>query len=252
MKLLRKSDSQPESTVSVQENKIQLEIDSLRFTYDSLLKEYEALRQEINLQVELEERVLSYLFVLFGAVFSAAQLFYQQAVQIVTGLNQYPAIYLLLALISLLFPLRLLERNLYLANLGKYIHDVLAPKINRILTQLAEVGSLASEYITWEADQFPGYLRGILKWEDYRIKTQFRGNFLTFAVIVVIRYLFASAPFFLFLLAFFAAKATTSFWISWSIFEKILFTALMLVIIFVFIGMFVGTRTFVKLTTLNR
>jgi hypothetical protein len=81
MKLLRKSDSQPESTVSVQENKIQLEIDSLRFTYDSLLKEYEALRQEINLQVELEERVLSYLFVLFGAVFSAAQLFYQQAVQ---------------------------------------------------------------------------------------------------------------------------------------------------------------------------
>jgi hypothetical protein len=119
-----------------------------------------------------------------------------------------------------LFPLRLLERNLYLANLGKYIHDVLAPKINRILTQLAEVGSLASEYITWEADQFPGYLRGILKWEDYRIKTQFRGNFLTFAVIVVIRYLFASAPFFLFLLAFFAAKATTSFWISWSIFEK--------------------------------
>jgi hypothetical protein len=252
LKLLHKLDPQSGRILRVQENKIQLEIDSLRFTYDTLMKEYEALRQEINLQIDLEERVLSYLFVLFGAVFSAAQLFYQQSVQIVTGLNQYPAIYLLLALMSLLFPLNLLERNLFMANLGKYIRDVLTPKINMILTQLAKLSQPESEYMIWEADQFPDYLRGALKWEDYRIKTQYRGNIPTFAVIVVIRYLFASAPFLLFCLAFLSIKATMPFWISWSVFEQILAAVLIIVIIFILFGIFIGTRTSVKITTINK
>lgn len=223
---------------------IDSEPEALRFIYEALLKEYDILWQEIHLRLQMEERSINYLLVLIGAVISAIQIFQTQSSQLINTLNTYPVIYLALALISLLFPLTLLEHTLFLANLGGYIHYVLSPKMNAITTRLSQHSQVAKEFNNWDSAQFPPHLIGIIKWDDYRPKVQYRVTLPVFGLLATFKYMFVCIPAILFVVSFISAKATIYPVIGWTPIEIILSIIFVSFTLVMLIGIFMGAGAF--------
>jgi len=228
----------------IEKTNIDFETDSLRFTYESLLMEYDAVRQEILFHLQMEERSLSYLLVLIGGVVSALQFFQEQSIHLASTLNSNPVIYLALALISLLFPLTLLEHALFLADLGVYIHNVLSPKIRIIATHLSTQSDATKEFITWESEQFPSYLTGMFRWEGYRLKAQYRTASPVFGLLAIFKYVFVCIPAALFTVAFISAKAAYFAGIAWTSVEILLFVVFMSFVLTLLVGMLMAVGTY--------
>ena len=187
---------------------LEYESDSLRFIYEAHLKEFEAIRNEINLRLQFEENTINYLIVLVAALLSGSQLFGSQAASLIETLNKYPSSYLMLSLVSLLFPLTILQHNLYVVSLGEYIRFVLSPKLNAIAKDLASHSAATKEYLEWESNQFSSWLSGTHKWDEFRPAAQYnsRTASLLFFLLTAFRYMFASLPFIISLLLYFAAN----------------------------------------------
>lgn len=241
----------PISHETREQPEIDLEPDALRFTYDALLKEYDVLWQEIHLRLQMEERSINYLLVLIGGVISTIQVFQTQSSQLTNTLNAYPAIYLALALISLLFPLTLLEHTLFLANLGGYIHYVLSPKINAIANRLSQHNRAAKEFNIWDSEQFPSHLIGVLKWDDYRPKAQYRITLPVFGSLAIFKYMFVCIPAIMFVVAFILAKATVYPGIGLTLIEIILSIVFLSFTLVMFIGILIGAGAFANVVKPN-
>jgi hypothetical protein len=59
-------------------------------------------------------------------------------------------LYLVLAWVALVFPITILQHNLYVATLGNYICFILAPKLRTLTTQSHTES--AKDFSKWEVD----------------------------------------------------------------------------------------------------
>lgn len=220
-------------------NNLAIDLASLVEAYS---REYESIRREIDLRIELEERTIGNLLLLIAALFSASQLFYTQANQIIVVLNRNTFLYLTMAWISLVFPITILQHDLYIAALGRYIRYVLSPKIRTLAVDVYP-GPIKN-FSQWEVKQFPVWLRGPIRWEDYRLQTQYRSTVPLFGLIAIFRYAFASSPSLLFITAFFWAKSKVVFWVDWSPLDRISLVVLVIFVLAIIAGILMGIRAF--------
>lgn len=222
------------------EDKLDFETDSIRFLFEAYMMDYTTSLHTVLSRIELEERTTNYLFILIAAVISAFAIFTEFASQVSDWLERNSFVCLLLALISLLFPLRILQNNLYIASIGRYTQHVLSPKINHIATSLSMHNRSTHELIAWEKKRFPFWARGVFQWQTFAAKD--RRSFIWFLspMLAGFRYAYISLPSVFFLIVFLSIKSTTVPWMGWTLLDQFFFVLLVVFAIVLIIGLVVN------------
>ena len=220
----------------VDSTSINFETDSLRFLFEAYLIEYDTIRREIELRIELQEHTTNYLLILVGVLISAIQLFGDQAGMFINVLNSQPFLYLIFGSIALFFPIRDLAHNLFIRTLGRYARYILIPKLNAISGELSKQSKAQVEFKQWEIRNYPPWLQGTMKWEDYRGYAHHQRSILIFGMIGLFRYIFVSIPSILFVLAFLSIKSGGEFWQSWTTIERISSVTFVIIIVIMLFG----------------
>ena len=200
---LSKNDKDYNNTDS---DNLNFETDSLRFMFEAYLTEYNAVRREVELHTELHERNINYLLLIIGATFSLSGFTDFSDNKLFQFLNLYPFLYLVFALISLIFPILYIMRSVYVVTLENYQRHVLAPKIAAITSSLSSHSSSVKEFILWEKKSFPSQLQSPMRWLDYSAQRKYRENGTLFFLFGLFRYIFVGFPSFCFVFAFFATS----------------------------------------------
>jgi hypothetical protein len=220
------------------------EVDPLRFMLDAYLTEYDAIRREVELHIELHERNINYLLLILGAIFSLSGFNLIQKSDLFIYLNNNPYLYLLLAIISLIFPVLYIMRSNYVNTLESYQRYVLSPKIAAISSTLSTHSISAEEFIKWESDKFPDWLQGPMKGLDYGIGLKYQKYRGLFSLISTFRYLFVSLPSAFFTIVFFYNFN----WSKWTYMEYIFIIALAISIFMIIAGISYTTSFYSKFT----
>lgn len=209
------------------------ESDPIRILFDAHIVDYNNIIAEIQLRYQLEESTVNLLFLLVAAVLSAFQLLGEIIPQSTSFFGDAPVVYLLLAAVALLFPLRFLQNNLYIANLEKYLNRVLIPKIAAITKAMTGHDDLSKSFQLWETKNYPPNCRGLMRRTDY----ERRGVFAPVnGMIATYRYIFVTLPFVFCCAAFYLSKQNVPFWFGWTSIEKILVSAMIVFLIIFFVG----------------
>lgn len=161
----------------------------LRFEMEIILQEFRDLRAEILAKTANEQQTLNYSIALIVATATVIQL--EPQIKAITGSDA--GVRVLILVISLLFSalgLMYLEQDMYMATTGKYINQVLRPKLKEIIYKAT------------------GVEKDVLEWEEFRAESAFRYpkviafTFMTsaryalpiFPALISISYYFAHRP----------------------------------------------------------
>lgn len=215
---------------------INFETDPIRFQYDAILAEFEALRREIELRIQLTERIIDFFFILLGAILSAAQLSSKTGSFLFEQINKFPVTYLVLAMASTWFAMSHLNHTIYTTTLGRYIELVLSPKLSYIAFELSKDVVSGEQYWKWEAEKFPSKLRGTMRWEAFRVNAYNRKIGFLVSVVGGFRSLLYFAPPILFTTIFFSVKSSQIFWVDWTFAERIILVLFVLLIVILAVG----------------
>jgi len=222
---------------------INFETDSLRFTFDAYLIEFQSVRSEIEQRTILQEKTINYLLILIAAVISASQIFQEKATELLGFLVFNPSINIIISILLLYFPYSIIFNNIFLSILGSYVHRVLYPKINTIARILTKHSESTNEYLSWEKNTYPKWLRGTFKWDDFRAKSMYEGfGKILFGILSVFEMIFVGSPTIVFIIFFLRIKA--NYQQSWDTFEIILFIIFILILISLLIGVLFGLNLF--------
>ncbi len=148
----------------------------LRLTYDAYIHEYESIRREIELRLKLQDQAVNSLFVITAAIVTATEVFGSIQPATISFLERYPEAFLVFAIMVLYFPHLVVKNSYYIAVLGAYENNILSPKIDAIARILPSMDVHLQKFSEWEKREFPKWLRGVLRWDDYRSKIMFSGN----------------------------------------------------------------------------
>lgn len=160
----RSSADQPVS--SARRKSFDAETDSLSLIAAAHLAEYDALRREIDVKIQQYEQTYMYLYAFIGAVL-ASQFLLERFPDVEQSLRSAPALYLVVALALLWFPVNAVITTVYVAHAAAYITTVLSPKLTE-LAEDAERGTVHGlSYNRWQRGTFPPPLRGQLRWECF-------------------------------------------------------------------------------------
>jgi hypothetical protein len=229
---------------------IDFENDSLRFTFDSYLIEYQTIRSEIEERLVLQEKTINYLLMIVAAIISASQIFTEQTEQLFFYMKTNPELLIIFAIASLYFPYAVINNNIFMAVLGAYENNVISPKIDAIARILSCHSSSTDEYLLWEKENFPGWLRGTLRWDDYRARTMYVGfRKILFGIFGFFEMLFVCAPAILFFGSYLRLKNITNS--NWSLFEIGLFAIFLIIVIALFAGIIFGFEVYLGITRID-
>ena len=138
------------------------------------MAEYEALRREIDIKIQQYEQTYTYLYAFIGAVL-ASQFVLERFPDVERSLRGAPALYLVVALALLWFPVNAVITTVYVATAAAYITTVLGPKLTELAEHAERSTSHGLSYGGWQRQAFPPHLRGQLRWEaflDHRFRSR--------------------------------------------------------------------------------
>jgi len=110
------------------------------------LAEYEAVRDEINLHIGLQHRLINYAIAIIAGTLTLLALGQPSLA------SQYPSIFLVASLLMSAISWAFMEESFQINDLGNYIHGTLAPKIQALIGH-----ETLSEYT-------------VLKWEEAKVR----------------------------------------------------------------------------------
>jgi hypothetical protein len=142
------------------------ERDVLRLVAEAHLKEFDFLRREIELRLQQRERMMTYFFLLAGTAL-ASQVLLEQFSVVGRFLQNNPGCYLILGFVLLWFPVETVMSFSYMRHMGRYINDVLSPKLTRLSEAASAQTPHGVAYIAWQQASLSPQLRGQLRWEAY-------------------------------------------------------------------------------------
>jgi hypothetical protein len=185
-----------------------------------VLQEFRELRAEILAKTANEQQILNYSIALVVATATLIQL--EPQITVITGSET--GIRVLILIISLLFSalgLMYIEQDMYMATAGKYINQVLSPKLKEIVYKVTSV----------EKD--------ILEWEKFRIESSFRfPKVIAFAFMSSARYALPIFPALISMVYYFVRRSNNVISIGENLlFGFAIFVALATILIAIIDGM---------------
>lgn len=218
------------ASTELQEKRVSIdaETDSLRYLLEAYLADYNSVRRELEHRIELQHRITDYLLVLLGSVLSASQLLGGSSSQFSSWLSRHPFALLLLATVSLWFPITSMVHFAWVSTLSSYLATVLSPKIAHLATSLAGLSTSTGEQLEWEERRYPADLRGPFTWDAFwrkcspkaKVASSFGG---------LHRFVLLHLPAFLFVSAFLTVGSDERIWVDWTALERVFGAAFLLV-----------------------
>lgn len=205
--------------------------DSVRFLYDAHIEEYNIIYNTILTRMTMEERTENYLFLIISAILSLLPVSVTAIEPLHKFSANYPVMFIFLAITSLIFPIKLLQQNIFVTNLSNYLRFVLSPKLNAVLESIPEPSATTQGVIAWEESRLPYGLRGVFRYENYISQTVFASKIPITGMTAFFRYLFVCIPSVIFFSFFLFQKKGSIFWQGWTIIEKIASAVFALIII---------------------
>ncbi|MGP3914255.1 hypothetical protein [Nonomuraea sp. 10N515B] len=168
--------------------------DPLRLVADAHLREFDAIRREIELRLQHRERMMTYFFVLTGALL-ASQVIFEKFASIQQIFVRDPIVLLAIGFALLWFPVETVMSFSYMRHMGRYVKDILAPKLTAISESIDSQTAHGRRYKNWQDAAIAPDIRGQLRWEAYlKISKPYAYPYFGFSLFALIRLLILFGP----------------------------------------------------------
>ena len=188
--------------------------DSARLLYDAHIEEYNIIYDAKLMRIDIQDRTENYLFIIISASLSILPISIRAFEPIQELSRSFPSIYVILAIVSLIFPFKFLQQNIFETNLTNYLHFVLSPKLNKLIDHIPESDQNIQYTRKWERKNLPQSLHGVFKYHNYVARTLFQSRIPVIGIGALFRYIFVCTPSGIFLSFFLLEKRNSIFWIE--------------------------------------
>ena len=161
------------------------------------LAEYEAVRNEINLHIGLQHQLINYAIAIIAGTLTLLALGQPRLA------SQYPSIFLVASLLMSAISWALMDASFQINDLGNYIHNTLAPKIQILIGH-----ETLSEYI-------------VLGWEETKVRRS--GRLVLKGITATGKFAVAFIPSIVFIMVFYYLRPPQ--FTPWTLPEAIFFWA---------------------------
>lgn len=195
------------------------------------MAEYESVRREIEMMIQQQERTFNYLLALVGALL-ASQFVVGEFPEVEAALERRPELYLVVAILTLWFPIQNIILNFHIGTMAQYLRLVLMPKVNYICATAAASSDLVA-LGDWDARNLDQDLHGVMLWEVFRVKAQFeqRRHLVTLTPLWTFRFVILAVPGLVLIVRYVDVRwiRANIDWLMWLEWPLVLLTALLMV-----------------------